>query len=205
MQKFILIIIFTIIFANSFNLYSQDFNKTNSILSDIMSGRGYGVEKDKLTSKINLYTSWKETYKYMRDSKFRFYKKYGKNLTLEFRYKSPYKIYVNNETPIIFTFENGSEVELLNIQKVIYSPYLMGNVEYYNIEVKYKFNNDGEFNNFANSSITNIRFNFINYLNEESFDDILMSPSVTANWRDKFSAFQEGIDKLEELKNSENR
>lgn len=194
-----------IIFIVSFNLYSQNLRETNSILSDIMKGTGYNIEYDKLTSKINIYTSWKETYKYMRDSKFRFYKRYGKDLTLEFRYKSPYKIYVNNETPIIFTFEDGSETELLNIQKVVYNPYLMGNVEYYDIEVKYKFNDDNEFNNFANNSITNIRFNFINYLNEEGFDDILMSPSITTNWKDKFSAFKEGIDKLEELKNSENR
>lgn len=194
-----------IIFIVSFNLYSQNLRETNSILSDIMKGTGYNIEYDKLTSKINIYTSWKETYKYMRDSKFRFYKRYGKDLTLEFRYKSPYKIYVNNETPIIFAFEDGSETELLNIQKVVYNPYLMGNVEYYDIEVKYKFNDDNEFNNFANNSITNIRFNFINYLNEEGFDDILMSPSITTNWKDKFSAFKEGIDKLEELKNSENR
>lgn len=193
-----------IIFIVSFNLYSQNLWETNSILSDIMKGTGYNIEYDKLTSKINIYTSWKETYKYMRDSKFRFYKRYGRDLTLEFRHKSPYKIYVNNETPIIFTFEDGSETELLNIQKVVYNPYLMGNVEYYDIEVKYKFNDDNEFNNFANNSITNIRFNFINYLNEESFEDILMSPSITTNWRDKFSAFKEGIDKLEELKNSEN-
>lgn len=197
--------IIIIIFIVSFNLYSQNLRETNSILSDIMKGTGYNIEYDKLTSKINIYTSWKETYKYMRDSKFRFYKRYGKDLTLEFRYKSPYKIYVNNETPIIFTFEDGSETELLNIQKVVYNPYLMGNVEYYDIEVKYKFNDDNEFNNFANNSITNIRFNFINYLNEEGFDDILMSPSITTNWKDKFSAFKEGIDKLEELKNSENR
>lgn len=193
-----------IIFIVSFNLYSQNLWETNSILSDIMKGTGYNIEYDKLTSKINIYTSWKETYKYMRDSKFRFYKRYGRDLTLEFRHKSPYKIYVNNETPIIFTFEDGSETELLNIQKVVYNPYLMGNVEYYDIEVKYKFNDDNEFNNFANNSITNIRFNFINYLNEESFEDILMSPSITTNWRDKFSAFKEGINKLEELKNSEN-
>lgn len=193
-----------IIFIVSFNLYSQNLWETNSILSDIMKGTGYNIEYDKLTSKINIYTSWKETYKYMRDSKFRFYKRYGRDLTLEFRHKSPYKIYVNNETPIIFTFEDGSETELLNIQKVVYNPYLMGNVEYYDIEVKYKFNDNNEFNNFANNSITNIRFNFINYLNEESFEDILMSPSITTNWRDKFSAFKEGIDKLEELKNSEN-
>lgn len=205
MQKFIFIVVFMIIFIISFNLYPQDLQETNSILSDIINGKGYSIEYDKLTSKINIYTPWKETYKYMRDAKFRFYKKYGKNLTLEFRYKSPYKIYVNNEMPIIFTFENGNETRLLNIQKVVYSPFLMGNVEYYDIEVKYKFNDDNEFNNFANNSITNIRFNFINYINEENFDDILMSPSITTNWQDKFSAFKEGIDKLEELKNFESR
>ena len=199
MQKFIFMIFFII----SFNLYSQNNQNpqaTNTILSDIMSGRNYGFEKDELTSKINIFTSWKETYKYMRDCKFRFYKRNGRNLTLEFRYRSPYKIFVNNGTPIIFTFDGGSETRLTNIQRVIYSPYLMGNVEYYDIEVKYKFENDGEFDNFANNSITNIRFNFINYLNEEDFDDILMSPSITSNWQNKFSAFREGIEKINQLK-----
>ena len=65
--------IFIIFFIISFNLYSQN---TNSILSDIMSGKNYNAERDKLTSKINIFTSWKETYKYMRDGKFRFYKKF---------------------------------------------------------------------------------------------------------------------------------
>lgn len=202
MRKFIFMIFFIIYF--SFNLYSQNAAQnaegTNTILSDIMSGRNYSFEKDALTSKINIFTSWKETYKYMRDCKFRFYKRFGKSLTLEFRYRSPYKIFVNNRTPIIFTFDGGSQTELRNIQRVIYSPYLMGNVEYYDIEVKYKFDSDGEFDNFANDSITNIRFNFINYLNEEDFDDILMSPSITTNWQNKFSVFREGMNKVEELK-----
>ena len=200
MRKFIFMIFFII----SFNLYSQNNQNargTNTILSDIMSGKNYGFEKDELTSRINIFTSWKETYKYMRDCRFRFYKKFGRNLTLEFRYRSPYKIFVNNQTPIIFSFENGNETELYNIQKAVYSPYLMGNVEYYDIEVKYRFNDDGEFDNFANDSITNIRFNFINYLNEEGFDDILMSPSITSNWQSKFFDFREGIDKLRELEN----
>lgn len=200
MRKFIFMIIFTILHM-SFNLHSQNSEETDTILSDIMSGKNYGFEKDRLTSKINIFTSWKETYKYMRDCRFRFYKRFGRTLTLEFRYRSPYKIFVSNETPIIFSFENGSETELYNIQKVVYSPYLMGNTEYYDIEIKYKFNDDSEFDNFANDSITNIRFNFINYLNEESFDDILMSPSITSNWQNKFSDFREGIDKLIELEN----
>ena len=87
MRKFIFMIFFII----SFNLYSQNNQNargTNTILSDIMSGKNYGFEKDELTSRINIFTSWKETYKYMRDCKFRFYKKFGRNLTLEFRYKS---------------------------------------------------------------------------------------------------------------------
>ena len=202
MQKFIFIIFFIIYF--SFNLYSQNNQNqrgTNTILSDIMSGRNYGFERDELTSKINIFTSWKETYKYMRDCKFRFYKRNGRNLTLEFRYRSPYKIFVSNQTPITFTFDGGNRTELTNIQRVVYNPYLMGNVEYYDIEVKYKFGNDGEFDNFANNSITNIRFNFINYLNEEDFDDISMSPSITTNWQNKFSAFREGMNKLDELEN----
>lgn len=200
MLRFIFTIFFIIYI--SFNLYSQnnqDSRVTNTILSDIMSGRNYGFEKDRLTSKINIFTSWKETYKYMRDCKFRFYKKNGRNLTLEFRYRSPYKIFVNNQTPITFTFDGGSETRLTNIERAIYNPYLMGNVEYYDIEVKYKFENDSEFDNFANNSITNIRFNFINYLNEEDFDDILMSPSITTNWQNKFSAFREGIEKINQL------
>ena len=200
MRKFIFMIIFTILHM-TFNLHSQNSEETDTILSDIMSGKNYGFEKDRLTSKINIFTSWKETYKYMRDCRFRFYKRFGRTLTLEFRYRSPYKIFVSNETPIIFSFENGSETELYNIQKVVYNPYLMGNTEYYDIEIKYKFNDDGEFDNFVNDSITNIRFNFINYLNEESFDDILMSPSITSNWQNKFSDFREGIDKLIELEN----
>lgn len=201
MRKFIFMIF---LLCLSFNLYSQnprDSEEAYTILSDIMNGKNYSFEKDKLTSKINIFTSWKETYKYMRDCRFRFYKKFGRNLTLEFRYRSPYKIFVNNQTPIIFSFENGNETELYNIQKVVYSPYLMGNVEYYDIEVKYRFNDGGEFDNFANDSITNIRFNFINYLNEEGFDDILMSPSITSNWQSKFFDFREGIDKLRELEN----
>lgn len=192
--------IFIIFFIISFNLYSQNTRNTNSILSDIMSGKNYNAERDKLTSKINIFTSWKETYKYMRDGKFRFYKKFGGSLTLEFRYRSPHKIYVNNQTPIIFNFEDGSETQLYNIQKVIYSPYLMGSVEYYNIEVKYKFNDDGEFQNFANSPITNIRFNFFDYMNEQNFENMIMSPSITTNWQNKFSLFKEGIDKVNQLK-----
>ena len=192
--------IFIIFFIISFNLYSQNTQNTNSILSDIMSEKNYNAERDKLTSKINIFTSWKETYKYMRDGKFRFYKKFGRSLTLEFRYRSQHKIYVNNQTPIIFNFEDGSETQLYNIQKVIYNPYLMGRVEYYNIEVKYKFNDDGEFQNFANSPITNIKFNFFDYMNEQNFENMIMSPSITTNWQNKFLFFKEGIDKVNQLK-----
>ena len=67
--------IFITFFIISFNLYSQNTQNTNSILSDIMIGKNYNAERDKLTSTINIFTSWKETYKYMRDGKFRFYKK----------------------------------------------------------------------------------------------------------------------------------
>ncbi len=48
--------IFIIFFIISFNLYSQN---TNSILSDIVSGKNYNAERDKLTTKINIFTSWK--------------------------------------------------------------------------------------------------------------------------------------------------
>lgn len=188
--------IICIIFIISFNLYPQ----TN--LSDII--KNYNTERDELTSKVNILTAWQETYKYMRESKFRFYKKYGRDITLEFRYRSPYKIYVNRETPIRFAFNDGSAAELYSIQRVIYNPYLTGNAEYYDIEVKYKFNNESEFDNFVNNPITNIRFSFFNYMDEANFDNITMSTSITTNWMNKFSIFKEGIEKIEELKNRKN-
>ena len=195
MNKYILLISFFIISLSSSYLYSQDdANPTNALKS-----RLFFTERDKLTSKMNIYTSWKETYKYLRDNRFRFYKRAGRTLTLEFRYKYPSQLYVNNGTPITFTFDDSSTIELTNIQKVIYNPYLMGDINYYDIEVRYKFNQDSEFESFANKSISNIRFNFINQFGEEDYEDIGISILSTSNWQEIFTAFKNGIDALEEL------
>uniref|UniRef100_UPI003F4C4F96 hypothetical protein n=1 Tax=Brachyspira catarrhinii TaxID=2528966 RepID=UPI003F4C4F96 len=197
MNRYILLISFFIISLSSSFLYSQDNlddNPTNALKS-----RLFFTERDKLTSKMNIYTSWKETYKYLRDNRFRFYKRAGRTLTLEFRYKYPSQLYVNNGTPIIFTFDDGSTLELTNIQKVIYNPYLMGDIKYYDVEVRYKFNQDSEFESFANKSISNIRFNFINQFGEEDYEDIGISILSTSNWQEIFAAFKNGIDALEEI------
>ena len=197
MNRYILLISFFIISLSSSFLYSQDNlddNPTNALKS-----RLFFTERDKLTSKMNIYTSWKETYKYLRDNRFRFYKRAGRTLTLEFRYKNPIQLYVNNGTPITFTFDDGSTLELTNIQKVIYNPYLMGDINYYDVEVRYKFNQDSEFESFANKSISNIRFNFINQFGEEDYEDIGISILSTSNWQKIFRAFKDGIDALEEI------
>ncbi|MEI0485847.1 hypothetical protein [Brachyspira intermedia] len=197
MNRYILLISFFIISLSSSFLYSQDNlddNPTNALKS-----RLFFTERDKLTSKMNIYTSWKETYKYLRDNRFRFYKRAGRTLTLEFRYKYPSQLYVNNGTPITFTFDDGSTLELTNIQKVIYNPYLMGDINYYDVEVRYKFNQDSEFESFANKSISNIRFNFINQFGEEDYEDIGISILSTSNWQEIFAAFKNGIDALEEI------
>lgn len=197
MNRYILLISFFIISLSSSFLYSQDNlddNPTNALKS-----RLFFTERDKLTSKMNIYTSWKETYKYLRDNRFRFYKRAGRTLTLEFRYKYPIQLYVNNGTPITFTFDDGSTLELTNIQKVIYNPYLMGDINYYDVEVRYKFNQDSEFESFANKSISNIRFNFINQFGEEDYEDIGISILSTSNWQEIFRAFKDGIDALEEI------
>ncbi|WP_300742517.1 hypothetical protein [uncultured Brachyspira sp.] len=197
MNRYILLISFFIISLSSSFLYSQDNlddNPTNALKS-----RLFFTERDKLTSKMNIYTSWKETYKYLRDNRFRFYKRAGRTLTLEFRYKYPSQLYVNNGTPITFTFDDGSTLELTNIQKVIYNPYLMGDINYYDVEVRYKFNQDSEFESFANKSISNIRFNFINQFGEEDYEDIGISILSTSNWQEIFRAFKDGIDALEEI------
>lgn len=190
MNKYILLFSFFILNI----LYSQETNILNSRL--------FFTEKDKLTSKMNIYTSWKETYKYLRDNRFRFYKRAGRSITLEFRYKYPSQLFVNSGTPIIFTFNDGSSVQLTNVQKVVYSPYLMGDKQYYDVEVRYKFNNDDEFNSFANAAITNIRFNFINQFSEEVYDDIGISSLTTSNWQVVFEAYRDGVAKLEELNNN---
>ena len=197
MNRYILLISFFIISLSSSFLYSQDNlddNPTNALKS-----RLFFTERDKLTSKMNIYTSWKETYKYLRDNRFRFYKRAGRTLTLEFRYKYPSQLQVNNGTPITFTFDDGSTIELTNIQKVIYNPYLMGDINYYDVEVRYKFNQDNEFESFANKSISNIRFNFINQFGEEDYEDIGISILSTSNWQEIFRAFKDGIDALEEI------
>ncbi|MEI0551501.1 hypothetical protein R4K89_14465 [Brachyspira intermedia] len=197
MNRYILLISFFIISLSSSFLYSQDNlddNPTNALKS-----RLFFTERDKLTSKMNIYTYWKETYKYLRDNRFRFYKRAGRTLTLEFRYKYPSQLYVNNGTPITFTFDDGSTLELTNIQKVIYNPYLMGDINYYDVEVRYKFNQDSEFESFANKSISNIRFNFINQFGEEDYEDIGISILSTSNWQEIFAAFKNGIDALEEI------
>ena len=78
----------------------------------------------------------------------------------------------------------------------------MGDKQYYDVEVRYKFNNDDEFNSFANAAITNIRFNFINQFSEEVYDDIGISSLTTSNWQLVFEAYRDGIAKLEELNNN---
>lgn len=194
MRIYKLFISFLIILLSEFFLYSQDTNQTN-----VLNSRLFFIERDKLTSKINIYTSWKETYKYMRDNRFRFYKRSGKSLSLEFRYKYSSQIFVTNGMPIIFTFYNGSSMQLTNIQKVIYNPYFIGDTRYYDIEVRYKFNDDSEFNIFANNPISNIRFNFINQFGELSYENISISVLTTSNWQLIFEAFQDGINRLDEI------
>ena len=200
MNRYILLISFFIILLSSSFVYSQD----DADLTNALKSRLFFTERDKLTSKMNIYTSWKETYKYLRDNRFRFYKRAGRTLTLEFRYKYPSQLQVNNGTPIIFTFDDGSTIELANIQKVIYNPYLMGDINYYDVEVRYKFNQDSEFESFANKSISNIRFNFINQFGKEDYEDIGISILSTSNWREIFAAFKNGIDALEELQGTNN-
>lgn len=200
MNRYILLISFFIILLSSSFVYSQD----DADLTNALKSRLFFTERDKLTSKMNIYTSWKETYKYLRDNRFRFYKRAGRTLTLEFRYKYPSQLQVNNGTPIIFTFDDGSTIELTNIQKVIYNPYLMGDINYYDVEVRYKFNQDSEFESFANKSISNIRFNFINQFGKEDYEDIGISILSTSNWREIFAAFKNGIDALEELQGTNN-
>lgn len=200
MNRYILLISFFIILLSSSFVYSQD----DADLTNALKSRLFFTERDKLTSKMNIYTSWKETYKYLRDNRFRFYKRAGRTLTLEFRYKYPSQLQVNNGTPIIFTFDDGSTIELANIQKVIYNPYLMGDINYYDVEVRYKFNQDSEFESFANKSISNIRFNFINQFGEEDYEDIGISILSTSNWQEIFAAFKNGIDALEELQGTNN-
>lgn len=197
MNKYILLISFFIISVFSSFLYSQINNN-----DDILKSRLFFTEKDKLTSKMNIYTSWKYTYKYLRDNRFRFYKRAGRTLTLEFRYKYPNQISVNSGTPIIFTFDDGSTVQLTNIQKAVYNPYLMGDINYYDIEVKYKFNQDNEFDSFAGKPISNIRFNFINQFGEDYYEDIAISSLYTKNWQEIFNAFKNGMEALEEIQQS---
>lgn len=202
MNRYILLISFFIIPLSSSFLYSQD--NLNDNPTNALKSRLFFTERDKLTSKMNIYTSWKETYKYLRDNRFRFYKRAGRTLTLEFRYKYPSQLQVNNGTPITFTFDDGSTIELTNIQKVIYNPYLMGDINYYDVEVRYKFNQDTEFESFANKSISNIRFNFINQFGEEDYEDIGISILSTSNWQEIFAAFKNGIDALEEIQGTNN-
>ena len=202
MNRYILLISFFIISLSSSFLYSQDNLYTNP--TNALKSRLFFTERDKLTSKMNIYTSWKETYKYLRDNRFRFYKRAGRTLTLEFRYKYPSQLQVNNGTPITFTFDDGSTIELTNIQKVIYNPYLMGDINYYDVEVRYKFNQDNEFESFANKSISNIRFNFINQFGKEDYEDIGISILSTSNWQEIFRAFKDGIDALEEIQGTNN-
>lgn len=199
MNRYAVLISFLAIFFISNILYSQE-----NMKDDILNSRYFFAERDKLTSKMNLYTSWKETYKYMRDNRFRFYKRNGRTMTLEFRYKYPSQIFVTNGMPIVFSFNDGSSIQLSNLQKVIYNPYLMGDTEYYDVEVRYKFNDDSEFDVFANAAVTNIRFNFIDRFGAEIYDDIAISSLTTSNWQVIFSAFRDGIQKLEELNNANN-
>lgn len=196
--------IFIFIMFSSLMLSAQNNMDTNSIMYDILKNRAYITERDKLTSKINILTSWKNTQKYMRENSFRFFKRNGRTLTLEFRYRYPYYFQVASSTPIIFMFDDGSTLELTNIQKTVYNPFTMGNLKYYDIEVRYKFNNDNEFDNFTTKSISNIRFNFINNLNENTYEDIAISPTATSNWQSNFTMFRDAINKLEEIQGSAN-
>lgn len=196
--------IFILIVFSSLMLSAQNNMDTNSIMYDILKNRAYITERDKLTSKINIFTSWKNTQKYMRENSFRFFKRNGRTLTLEFRYRYPYYFQVASSTPIIFMFDDGSTLELTNIQKTVYNPFTMGNLKYYDIEVRYKFNNDNEFDNFTTKSISNIRFNFINNLNENTYEDIAISPTATSNWQSNFTMFRDAINKLEEIQGSAN-
>ena len=196
--------VFIFIVFSSLMLFAQNDMDTNSIMYDIIKNRAYITERDKLTSKINIFTSWKNTQKYMRENSFRFFKRYGRTLTLEFRYRYPYYFQVASSTPIIFMFDDGSTLELTNIQKTVYSPFTMGNLKYYDIEVKYKFNDDNEFDSFTAKSISNIRFNFINNFNENTYEDIAISPTATSNWQSNFTMFRDAINKLEEIQNSTN-
>lgn len=197
MNKLIVFLLLSIV------LYSQEANNNEeNIINTLRTNKAYLNERDKLTSKLNIFTSWKNSYKYLRDNKFRFYKRYGRSLTLEFKYKNPYMLSVTNSTPIVFMFENGGTVQLTNIQYTVYNPYMMGKLKYYEIEVHYKFNADSDFSTFANSPITNIRFNFINYLNTEEFDDISFSSSVSSNWQSNFNLFYEGVEQLDSLTNN---
>ena len=205
----LIISFFIILFLYFSSLYPQQTNdamQTNNSngTNDILKSRLFFTERDKLTSKMNIYTSWKDTYKYLRDNRFRFYKRAGRTITLEFRYKYPGQIFVNRGTPIIFTFDDGSTVQLSNIQKVIYNPFMMGNLRFYDVEVRYKFNDDSELESFASRPISNIRFNFVNEFNEETYDDIYISPLATSNWQTVFTAYRDGIAKLEELQSTNN-
>lgn len=196
--------IFILIVFSSLMLSAQNNMDTNSIMYDILKNRAYITERDKLTSKINIFTSWKNTQKYMRENSFRFFKRNGRTLTLEFRYRYPYYFQVASSTPIIFMFDDGSTLELTNIQKTVFTPFTMGNLQYYEIEVKYKFNDDNEFDSFTTKSISNIRFNFINNFNENTYEDISISPTATSNWQSNFTMFRDAINKLEEVQNSTN-
>lgn len=196
--------IFIFIMFSSLMLSAQNNMDTNSIMYDILKNRAYITERDKLTSKINILTSWKNTQKYMRENSFRFFKRNGRTLTLEFRYRYPYYFQVASSTPIIFMFDDGSTLELTNIQKTVFTPFTMGNLQYYEIEVKYKFNDDNEFDSFTTKSISNIRFNFINNFNENTYEDISISPTATSNWQSNFTMFRDAINKLEEVQNSTN-
>ena len=196
--------IFILIVFSSLMLSAQNNMDTNSIMYDILKNRAYITERDKLTSKINIFTSWKNTQKYMRENSFRFFKRNGRTLTLEFRYRYPYYFQVASSTPIIFMFDDGSTLELTNIQKTVFTPFTMGNLRYYEIEVKYKFNDDNEFDSFTTKSISNIRFNFINNFNENTYEDISISPTATSNWQSNFTMFRDAINKLEEIQGSAN-
>lgn len=196
--------IFILIVFSSLMLSAQNNMDTNSIMYDILKNRAYITERDKLTSKINIFTSWKNTQKYMRENSFRFFKRNGRTLTLEFRYRYPYYFQVASSTPIIFMFDDGSTLELTNIQKTVFTPFTMGNLQYYEIEVKYKFNDDNEFDSFTTKSISNIRFNFINNFNENTYEDISISPTATSNWQSNFTMFRDAINKLEEIQGSAN-
>ena len=72
--------IFIFIVFSSLMLFAQNDMDTNSIMYDIIKNRAYITERDKLTSKINIFTSWKNTQKYMRENSFRFFKRYGRTI-----------------------------------------------------------------------------------------------------------------------------